>query len=603
MGKIPFGAAAPRLLILLWIAALIPGAGAQPATRYYIAFSAGAGDGEDIYVIREDGQNRTNLTNNPGRDYHADWSPDGRRIVFTSTRDGNPEIYVMSSSGDNLANLTDSPSSDSAPDWSPDGRHIAFASDRDGGQDIYTLSLDTLEVQRVTYDGVEKSAPAWFPDNQQIAYWTRVDGVPKIFSVNVENGTRTQLTLAAETSWPAIDNSGTWLAYEQTVSGLKKVMIQPLEDGATSMPLPASEDGFNYAFPAWSPDGERLAMVSDRDGGADIYIVSRSGGSFLPLTQDSAPEVAPAWQPVLAPVDIAEAVPEGDFSLGQSFLNVEDVDPEDVVLLGRSTAQLVPEPPYVIGPDDLLVIRMEVTINPDGTVNVTPTPGDPNNTAAVSLDAFTYMSAELRGVDLNRFDIYPEPDARYMKRLSADTVNFWEWELRPRPSAVGQLSFLSVKFFVPERLEDGTVAYREGEGVLRFEIDVRPEITSVSATTTRVPEQGMRLTFNSGDSLLLSLLRPNLVDFVRVSSVNGEGWFDVDFGLGGVELPTGTCLVYHREGANFSAPADCAAIYDIDIPYSSVFWYDFALGAPYEVQIAVGGSPYRCVLSSASCDF
>ena len=70
------------------------------------------------------------------------WSPDGRRIAFTSERDGNPEIYVMNADGSGVTRLTynDARDLDSFPAWSPDGRRIAFHSNRDGNFEIYVMN-------------------------------------------------------------------------------------------------------------------------------------------------------------------------------------------------------------------------------------------------------------------------------------------------------------------------------------------------------------------------------------------------------------------------------------------------------------------------------
>ena len=54
------------------------------------------------------------------------WSPDGRKILFVSERDGNFEVYVMNPDGSGRRNLTRHPGHDSAPSWSPDGRKIVF---------------------------------------------------------------------------------------------------------------------------------------------------------------------------------------------------------------------------------------------------------------------------------------------------------------------------------------------------------------------------------------------------------------------------------------------------------------------------------------------
>jgi dipeptidyl aminopeptidase/acylaminoacyl peptidase len=71
------------------------------------------------------------------------WSPDGRFIVFSSTRDGDPEIYVMTSTGTSPRRLTTSPGRDAHPSWSPDGTKIVFQSPRqDGHTQIFVMDAD-----------------------------------------------------------------------------------------------------------------------------------------------------------------------------------------------------------------------------------------------------------------------------------------------------------------------------------------------------------------------------------------------------------------------------------------------------------------------------
>jgi Tol biopolymer transport system component len=96
----------------------------------------------DIYVMNADGSGIRKLTHNALGNAEPVWSPDGRRIAFRSTRNGNREIYVMNADGSGKRNLTRNAAQDYRPSWSPDGRRIAFVSDRDGRLEAHVMNAD-----------------------------------------------------------------------------------------------------------------------------------------------------------------------------------------------------------------------------------------------------------------------------------------------------------------------------------------------------------------------------------------------------------------------------------------------------------------------------
>jgi TolB protein len=96
----------------------------------------------EIYKIGfETPGDETRLTFRKRRDGNPSFSPDGRRIAFSSTTDGNAEIYVMNSDGSGLLRITRHTAEDSSPHWSPDGLRIIFSSSRGGKYAIYEVEL------------------------------------------------------------------------------------------------------------------------------------------------------------------------------------------------------------------------------------------------------------------------------------------------------------------------------------------------------------------------------------------------------------------------------------------------------------------------------
>jgi Tol biopolymer transport system component len=96
----------------------------------------------DIYVMNADGSGTRKLTHNALQNAEPAWSPDGRKIAFRSTRNGNRDIYVMNADGSGKRNLTRNAAWDSRPSWSPDGRKIAFVSNRDGRLEAHVMNAD-----------------------------------------------------------------------------------------------------------------------------------------------------------------------------------------------------------------------------------------------------------------------------------------------------------------------------------------------------------------------------------------------------------------------------------------------------------------------------
>jgi TolB protein len=91
------------------------------------------------------------------------WSPDGRKIVFVSARDGNLEIYVMNADGSKQQNLTRHPGRDSDAEWSPDGKKIAFTTKRAGNFEIYAMNADGSGQRNLTHNPAPHGYPVWSP--------------------------------------------------------------------------------------------------------------------------------------------------------------------------------------------------------------------------------------------------------------------------------------------------------------------------------------------------------------------------------------------------------------------------------------------------------
>jgi len=122
--------------------------------------------------MKDDGSLQTNLTNDITSAFEVEpvWSPDGTKIAFyRMLTDGNGEIYVMNADGSLKVNLTQHPAQDGGYydgvtfSWSPDGKEIVFHSTRNGNFEIYVVDVNTRQIRRLTNDSAVDRNPIWRP--------------------------------------------------------------------------------------------------------------------------------------------------------------------------------------------------------------------------------------------------------------------------------------------------------------------------------------------------------------------------------------------------------------------------------------------------------
>ncbi len=138
---------------------------------------AGVNVNDDIAVIRTDGTGFRNLTRSPdANEWGPVWSPDGRRIAYSSDENGMPQLFVMDADGSNARQLSDVWGE--YPNWSPNGSRISFASSMGGSTpfgdpdyDVFVIDADgSDETNLTTAPDSNEGYPTWSPDGEWIAF-------------------------------------------------------------------------------------------------------------------------------------------------------------------------------------------------------------------------------------------------------------------------------------------------------------------------------------------------------------------------------------------------------------------------------------------------
>jgi Tol biopolymer transport system component/subtilisin family serine protease len=254
------------------------------------------GNNEIYYARFFDGAFPVRLTSASTSEAKPAWQPVPAKVAFTTTRDsGNYEIYLMNPDGSTQINLTNDAGTDTGPTWSPDGMKLAFASQRSGSQsqDIYTVRSDGTNPTNLTNSASSDVSPAWSPDGSKIAFASFRDGNSEVYVMNADGSSQVNLTNNS-----AFDSSPTWspdgakIAFATTRDGTLQIYVMNA-DGSNQTRL--TNNSANDHFPSWSPDGKKIAFASDRNGAFQIYVMNANGTNQTRLTNNSSSDLYPQW--------------------------------------------------------------------------------------------------------------------------------------------------------------------------------------------------------------------------------------------------------------------------------------------------------------------
>ena len=251
-----------------------------------------------------------------GQPHSFAWSPDGSRIayvlgnaafVYAPNAIGNiapSAIWTVAASGGPPVPLTDAAALNTSPAWLPDGRSLLFVSSRDGSRDVYRVAIDRSGTAagapvRLT-TGLAIHTIDLSRDGRQLAYadfteYANVATLPIPSAGPVSAAAAEPLTSGHQSiEGMAVSPDGRWLAFDSDRGGHQAIYLMPRTGGEPELLSPDSGDAF---MPSWSPDGREVAYYGFRGGHRRLFVIPAIGGTPSPVVSDSGNQRFPDWSP------------------------------------------------------------------------------------------------------------------------------------------------------------------------------------------------------------------------------------------------------------------------------------------------------------------
>ncbi|MFN4261154.1 MAG: DPP IV N-terminal domain-containing protein [Gemmataceae bacterium] len=298
-----------------------------------IAFVSERDGNMELYVMSADGSELKRLTDEFALDDHPAWSPDGKRLAFVSTRQPAEQpgqawnaVYVMRADGSGVQRVTPAGVADYSPSWSPRGDFLAVASGngKPGEADLYVMKPDGSDRRKVIADG---GWPTFAADGKSLYFHSTRQGKWGVWQVGVDGSGLRRITAEdVEAYTPRVSADGNWLAMAVKRGSHRQIELLDLRSGKTVTVTQGDADHWNPSpspdgrfvvyhrispgltipnvepwgappdsdlqmlrlagsFPAFSPDGKRLALVSGNFSQLDVMNIDGSARQMLYATK------------------------------------------------------------------------------------------------------------------------------------------------------------------------------------------------------------------------------------------------------------------------------------------------------------------------------
>ncbi|HEU0174855.1 MAG TPA: protein kinase [Blastocatellia bacterium] len=223
------------------------------------------------------------------------WLPSGaeaERVVYVSRAYGSQDIWLMDQDGKNQRQLTTAETrADRYPAVTPDGRYIVFVSTRTGNSNIYRYDLSSGDQKQLT-SGLSEEFPAVSADGKWVIYASTVSTKHTLWKIPINGGDPMQLTDKLST-WPDVSPDGQKIAcwYRAEPGANWQIAVIPITGGDPEKVFDVPPNGDTSIPTRWTPDGSGVSFVATRNGVSNLWRQPLDGGAPKQMTSFTSDQI------------------------------------------------------------------------------------------------------------------------------------------------------------------------------------------------------------------------------------------------------------------------------------------------------------------------
>jgi TolB protein len=211
------------------------------------------------------------------------WSPDGRRLVYTTYyKTGFPDIYMLDFNSGRKVPVATFKGTNTGASFSPDGRRLAMSLSGTGNSEIYVSDTRGKNMRRLTRNKSLEASPSWSPDGRRLVYTSDAPGKPQLYEISSNGGPARRIptnisSYCSEPVWNPVDDS--LIAFTAAVSGGFQIALYDANKRSSEI----LTGGSSSLEPTWMRDGRHLVFTQRNGGSTRLMLLDTVTKKVSPL--------------------------------------------------------------------------------------------------------------------------------------------------------------------------------------------------------------------------------------------------------------------------------------------------------------------------------